>query len=112
MAALNFYVQSQDKNNLPTQPPTQPPLEAVSGLWPEAWKGSKSEQLYRCRSETEDLDLTSQTPNTNGDNRPVTCIARLWEEAQMCDMVLRPVANHKEACEACESQRMAGLCAC
>lgn len=46
---------------------------------------------------TEDPDLTSQTPNTNEDNRPlVTCIARLWE-AQMCDMVLGTVANNREA---------------
>lgn len=44
------------------------------------------------------LDLTSQTPNTNGDNRPlVTCTARLWEKAQMCDTVLGSIANHKEA---------------
>lgn len=37
---------------------------------------------------------------TNGDNRPLTCTGRLWEEAQMCDLVLHTVANHKEACEA------------
>lgn len=76
--------------------PTQLPPEALDGLWPEARKDPSSNNCG-------DGDLRRQKTGPHlSDTRhqwgqQARGVGRLWEEAQMCDMVLGTVAHHKEA---------------